>query len=94
MELQPARCFCYCLAGLILVAGLSVSDYDGARTLLKHADEQPAESQVSSGPKELYFTQTLDHFNFVDNRTWDQRYFLIGMYVDLADAVLQLERVY
>ena len=47
-------------------------------TLLKHANS-PARARVSSGPQELYFPQQLDNFNYLERRTWMQRYFLIGI---------------
>lgn len=71
---------CFSCAIVIPIAGSNdIDDHGGARTLLKNEDDHAAETQPYSGPKELYFCQTLDHFNFLDNRTWDQRYFLIGI---------------
>ena len=46
-----------------------------AQTLFKPHSGGP---QPPSGPKELFFQQTLNHFNYLDNRTWLQRYFLQG----------------
>ena len=44
----------------------------GAQTFTMHSQ---------TGPKELYFDgQFVDHFNYLDSRTWSQRFFLQGMF--------------
>ena len=63
------------------VQGGAAADLESSRS----PRESVAASRSDSGdPKELYFCQTLDHFNFIDNRTWDQRYFLIGELIVLT----------
>lgn len=76
--------FCYFSCAIVVPVAQSNDIVGGrARTLLKNEDDLHAsETQQSSGPKELYFCQNLDHFNFLDNRTWDQRYFLTGIMMD------------
>lgn len=68
--------------------GLGAIDNYERKTLLKHAHTPrpaiygPAERAILSSsdpPQELYFPQQLDHFNYFEDRTWMQRYFLTGI---------------
>ena len=79
---------CLCSARIGLVTGdcetTVLSKNAGKPQLSEFQEFAPEHASSSSGKKELYFTQTLDHFNFVDKRTWEQRYFLIGEQLTLS----------